>query len=98
MSKNCMITFDQNEHGTYFTGQVVTGKVIVNLTKTKKLRGIKLQISGLCLGPMEGSKTWQSHAHTESKEENQKHVQWTRGLHSLHHISDGIGAGQLFQH
>ncbi|XP_017053004.1 arrestin domain-containing protein 17 [Drosophila ficusphila] len=46
MSKNCMITFDQNEHGTYFTGQVITGKVIVNLNKTKKLRGIKLQISG----------------------------------------------------
>ncbi|KAI8044582.1 arrestin domain-containing protein 17 [Drosophila gunungcola] len=46
MSKNCMITFDQNEHGTYFTGQVITGKVIVNLTKTKKLRGIKLEISG----------------------------------------------------
>jgi len=39
MSKNCMITFDQNEHGTYFTGQVITGKVIVNLNKTKKLRG-----------------------------------------------------------
>ncbi|SPP84079.1 arrestin domain-containing protein 17 [Drosophila guanche] len=49
MSKNCMITFDQNEHGTYFTGQVITGKVIVNLTKTKKLRGIKLQISGYAL-------------------------------------------------
>ncbi|KAH8304954.1 hypothetical protein KR018_011662 [Drosophila ironensis] len=46
MSKNCMITFDQNEHGTYFTGQVITGKVIVNLNKSKKLRGIKLQISG----------------------------------------------------
>ncbi|KAH8344320.1 hypothetical protein KR084_009658 [Drosophila pseudotakahashii] len=46
MSKNCMITFDQNEHGTYFTGQVISGKVIVNLNKTKKLRGIKLQISG----------------------------------------------------
>ncbi|XP_030559032.1 arrestin domain-containing protein 17 [Drosophila novamexicana] len=46
MSNNCLITFDQNEHGTYFTGQVVTGKVIVNFNKTKKLRGIKLQISG----------------------------------------------------
>ncbi|XP_064550790.1 arrestin domain-containing protein 17 [Drosophila montana] len=46
MSNNCQITFDQNEHGTYFTGQVVTGKVIVNFNKTKKLRGIKLQISG----------------------------------------------------
>ncbi|XP_017856115.1 PREDICTED: arrestin domain-containing protein 5 [Drosophila arizonae] len=46
MSNNCQITFDQNEHGTYFTGQVVTGKVIINLNKTKKLRGIKLQISG----------------------------------------------------
>ncbi|KAH8311732.1 hypothetical protein KR044_007717 [Drosophila immigrans] len=46
MSNNCIITFDQNEHGTYFTGQVVTGKVIVNFNKTKKLRGIKLQICG----------------------------------------------------
>ncbi|KAH8420953.1 hypothetical protein KR222_011087 [Zaprionus bogoriensis] len=46
MSNNCIIKFDQNEHGTYFTGQVVTGRVIVNFNKTKKLRGIKLQISG----------------------------------------------------
>ncbi|EDV93348.1 arrestin domain-containing protein 17 [Drosophila grimshawi] len=46
MSNNCIISFDQNEHGTYFTGQVVTGKVVVNLNKTKKLRGIKLQIFG----------------------------------------------------
>ncbi|ALC47981.1 CG10086 [Drosophila busckii] len=46
MSNNCMITFDQNEHGTYFTGQVVSGKAIVNLNKSKKLRGIKLEISG----------------------------------------------------
>lgn len=40
MSNNCIIKFDQNEHGTYFTGQVVTGRVIVNFNKTKKLRGM----------------------------------------------------------
>ncbi|EDW81366.1 uncharacterized protein Dwil_GK12019 [Drosophila willistoni] len=49
MSQNCIITFDQNEHGTYFTGQVISGKVIVNFNKTKKLRGIKLQIIGYAL-------------------------------------------------
>lgn len=40
MAHNCVILFDQNEHGTYFTGQVITGKVIITLNKTKKFKGI----------------------------------------------------------
>ncbi|XP_036329503.1 arrestin domain-containing protein 5 isoform X2 [Rhagoletis pomonella] len=43
---NCIIMFDQNEFGTYFTGQIVSGKVVVTLEKSKKLKGIKLQICG----------------------------------------------------
>lgn len=34
-----MIQFDQNDHGTYFTGQVVTGRVFVTLNKAKKFKG-----------------------------------------------------------
>ncbi|XP_054741379.1 arrestin domain-containing protein 17 [Anastrepha obliqua] len=44
--KNCTVVFDRNEFGTYFTGQIVTGKVIITLEKSKKLKGIKLQICG----------------------------------------------------
>lgn len=36
---NCVIAFDQNDFGTYFTGQIVSGKVIITLEKTKKLKG-----------------------------------------------------------
>lgn len=43
---NCVIVFDENDFGTYFTGQTVSGKVIITLEKTKKLKGIKLQICG----------------------------------------------------
>lgn len=46
MANNCVISFDQNEYGTYFTGQLLTGKVIITLNKTKKFKGIKLQING----------------------------------------------------
>uniref|UniRef100_T1P880 Arrestin (Or S-antigen) n=1 Tax=Musca domestica TaxID=7370 RepID=T1P880_MUSDO len=46
MANNCVITFDQNEYGTYFTGQLLTGKVILTLNKSKKFKGIKLQICG----------------------------------------------------
>ncbi|XP_037949211.1 arrestin domain-containing protein 17-like [Teleopsis dalmanni] len=49
MANNCVIVFDQNEHGTYFTGQTVTGKVIVTLSKARKLKGIKLEICGYAL-------------------------------------------------
>ncbi|XP_011209310.2 arrestin domain-containing protein 17 [Bactrocera dorsalis] len=43
---NCVVVFDQNDFGTYFTGQIVSGKVIITLEKTKKLKGIKLQVCG----------------------------------------------------
>ncbi|XP_075145125.1 arrestin domain-containing protein 17 [Haematobia irritans] len=46
MASNCVISFDQNEYGTYFTGQLLTGKVIITLNKSKKFKGIKLQICG----------------------------------------------------
>ncbi|TMW45822.1 hypothetical protein DOY81_009103 [Sarcophaga bullata] len=46
MANNCVITFDQNEYGTYFTGQHITGKVIITLNKPKKFKAIKLQING----------------------------------------------------
>ncbi|XP_023292038.2 arrestin domain-containing protein 17 [Lucilia cuprina] len=46
MANNCVITFDQNEYGTYFTGQLLTGKVVITLNKPKKFKGIKLQING----------------------------------------------------
>lgn len=46
MANNCVINFDQNEYGTYFTGQLLTGKVIFTINKTKKFKGIKLQING----------------------------------------------------
>ncbi|KAM7361984.1 arrestin domain-containing protein 17 [Cochliomyia hominivorax] len=46
MANNCVITFDQNEYGTYFTGQQITGKVVITLNKPKKFKGIKLQING----------------------------------------------------
>lgn len=41
---NCVIVFDQNDFGTYFTGQIVSGKVIITLEKAKKLKGKKLEI------------------------------------------------------
>nr|XP_014098602.2 arrestin domain-containing protein 17 [Bactrocera oleae] len=43
---NCVIVFDQNDFGTYFTGQIVSGKVIITLEKAKKLKAIKLQVCG----------------------------------------------------
>ncbi|XP_013118292.2 arrestin domain-containing protein 17 [Stomoxys calcitrans] len=46
MAANCVISFDQNEYGTYFTGQLLTGKVVINLNKSKKFKGIKLKICG----------------------------------------------------
>lgn len=44
MATNCVITFDQNEYGTYFTGQQLTGKVVITLNKTKKFKGKPLPI------------------------------------------------------
>lgn len=40
MATNCVISFDQNEYGTYFTGQLLTGKVVLTLNKSKKFKGI----------------------------------------------------------
>ena len=36
---SCQIVFDKNDHGTFFTGQIVSGKVIIELNRKKKLRG-----------------------------------------------------------
>lgn len=43
---SCQIVFDKNDHGTFFTGQVVSGKVIIELNKRRKLRAIQLKICG----------------------------------------------------
>ncbi|XP_055851496.1 arrestin domain-containing protein 2-like [Episyrphus balteatus] len=43
---SCQIVFDKNDHGTFFTGQIVSGKVIIELNRKKKLRAIELKICG----------------------------------------------------
>lgn len=38
MVTSCEIKFDNNPNGTYLSGQMITGKVILNLTEKKKVR------------------------------------------------------------
>ena len=35
----CTIEFDNNPYGTYFAGQVVTGKVTIQSDKPKNVKG-----------------------------------------------------------
>ncbi|XP_033167103.1 arrestin domain-containing protein 17 [Drosophila mauritiana] len=46
MTVTCEIDFDNNPHGTYFGGQVLTGKVTLKLDKMKLVKAITLNISG----------------------------------------------------
>ncbi|KAL7729103.1 hypothetical protein ACLKA6_019924 [Drosophila palustris] len=46
MGVTCIIDFDNNPHGTYFAGQVVTGKVTLKLDKLKLAKALALNING----------------------------------------------------
>lgn len=63
---SCQIVFDQNDHGTFFTGQIVSGKVIVQLNKRKKLRAIQLKICGFSYA------TWRDRRSGAKKEHHHK--------------------------
>jgi len=39
MAVTCEIDFDNNPHGTYFGGQVLTGRVTLKLDKMKLVKG-----------------------------------------------------------
>ncbi|EDW59558.1 arrestin domain-containing protein 3 [Drosophila virilis] len=46
MGVTCIIDFDNNPHGTFFAGQVVTGKVTLKLDKQKLVKAVTFNISG----------------------------------------------------
>ncbi|XP_044312882.1 arrestin domain-containing protein 17 isoform X1 [Drosophila rhopaloa] len=46
MAVTCEIDFDNNPHGTYFGGQVLTGRVTLKLDKMKSVKAITLNITG----------------------------------------------------
>ncbi|XP_034116206.2 arrestin domain-containing protein 2-like [Drosophila albomicans] len=46
MGVTCVIDFDNNPYGTYFAGQVVTGKVTLKLDKLKLAKAVTLNING----------------------------------------------------
>ncbi|XP_017053002.1 arrestin domain-containing protein 3 [Drosophila ficusphila] len=46
MAVTCEIDFDNNPHGTYFGGQVLTGRVTLKLDKLKLVKAITLNITG----------------------------------------------------
>ncbi|XP_068156824.1 arrestin domain-containing protein 3-like [Drosophila tropicalis] len=46
MGVNCEIQFDGNPYGTYFAGQVITGKVTLKVDKVKLVKAITLNING----------------------------------------------------
>ncbi|KAH8374749.1 arrestin domain-containing protein 3 [Drosophila serrata] len=46
MTVTCEIDFDNNPHGTYFGGQVVSGRVTLRLDKVKLVKAVTLNITG----------------------------------------------------
>ncbi|EDV93350.1 arrestin domain-containing protein 2 [Drosophila grimshawi] len=46
MGVTCIIEFDGNSHGTFFAGQVMTGKVTLKLDKAKVIKALSLNIRG----------------------------------------------------
>ncbi|XP_030374548.1 arrestin domain-containing protein 17 [Scaptodrosophila lebanonensis] len=46
MAVTCVIDFDNNPYGTYFAGQVLSGRVTLSLDKVKYVKAISLTISG----------------------------------------------------
>ncbi|XP_054741378.1 arrestin domain-containing protein 17-like [Anastrepha obliqua] len=46
MVVTCIIEFDNNPFGTYYAGQVITGRVTLNADKPKQVKGIALKIRG----------------------------------------------------
>ncbi|XP_017856116.1 PREDICTED: arrestin domain-containing protein 2-like [Drosophila arizonae] len=46
MGITCIINFDNNPHGTYFAGQVVSGQITLKLDKIKLVKALTLTISG----------------------------------------------------
>ncbi|KAH8420802.1 hypothetical protein KR222_005403 [Zaprionus bogoriensis] len=46
MAITCVIEFDNNPHGTFFAGQVMTGKVTLKLDKQKLVKAVTLNING----------------------------------------------------
>lgn len=45
MPTTCLISFE-NPDGVYFAGELLRGKAILSLTKTKKVRGVYVRIFG----------------------------------------------------
>lgn len=46
MANTCRIHFVDNDYGVYYSGQLLTGHVVLNLTKAKRLRGKRSMIIG----------------------------------------------------
>ncbi|XP_017487025.1 PREDICTED: arrestin domain-containing protein 17-like [Rhagoletis zephyria] len=46
MVVTCVIEFDNNPFGTYYGGQVITGKVTLQADKQKQVKGVVLKING----------------------------------------------------
>lgn len=46
MALNCEINFDQNKHGVFFAGQLVSGTALIGLVEATKFKAIRIEISG----------------------------------------------------
>lgn len=46
MVTTCEIVFDNNPNATFMSGQMITGKVVLNLSEKKKVRSVYLKIEG----------------------------------------------------
>lgn len=42
----CEVKFDNNPHGIYYSGQVLSGFVEITNDKARKIRGLSLRIEG----------------------------------------------------